>query len=125
MIARPLLALAAALVAAPLAAREPVIVTGKPGQPLYQERVDFSDLDLRQSQARQTLFRRVMRASTDVCIRHEGRINIDKVMGGPRNTCPNRTYRVARPQVMAAIRRATSGQPTTTAMIVTAPATAR
>jgi UrcA family protein len=122
-IARPLFALAAALACAPLAAKEPVVVTG---QPVYQERVDFADLDLRQSRARQTLFRRVMRASTEVCIRFEGKINIDKVMGGARNTCPNRTYRVARPQIMAAIRRANSGQPQPAlALVVAAPTAAR
>ena len=43
-IARPLFALAAALVAAPLAAQEPLTVTG---QPVVQERVSFADLDLR------------------------------------------------------------------------------
>ena len=124
-IARPLLILAAALVSTPLAA-EPVVVTGERGQPVYQERVDFADLDLRQSGARQTLFRRLMRASTEVCIQAEGEINMNKVMGGAQNTCPNRTYRVARPHIMAAIRRATSGQPhQATALTVAAPARAR
>lgn len=121
--ARSLFALAAASTTVPLAAKEPVVVTG---EPVYQQRVDFADLDLRRSQGRQTLFRRVMRASTDVCIRYEGRINLDKVMGGEQNTCPSRTYRVARPQIMAAIRRAERGEAlAATALTVAAPANAR
>lgn len=125
-ITRPLLALAAAIVSVPLAAKEPVLVTGQQGEPFYQEQVSFADLDLRQSRARQLLSRRVMQASTNVCIQAEGRMNMNRVMGGPENTCPNRTYRAVRPQITAAIRRATSSQPhPATALVVAAPAPAR
>lgn len=110
------------LVPSPPAAREPVTVTGESVHPTYEEQVDFTDLDLRQPRGRQTLFRRVMRASTDVCIRYEGRINMNMVMGGPQNTCPNRTYRAARPQIMAAIGRATSNRrQMASAVVVAAP----
>ena len=51
-IARPLLALVAALVAAPLAAEEPMTVTG---QPILQEVVSFADLDLRHWSAQRSL----------------------------------------------------------------------
>ena len=68
-IARPLFALAAALVSTQLSAGEPVVVTGQHGEPVYREQVSFADLDLRQSKARQTLFRRVMQASTNVASR--------------------------------------------------------
>ena len=63
-IARPLFALAAALVAAPLAAEEPMTVTG---QPVHQEVVSYADLDLRQRSAQQTLRSRVHRAAEKVC----------------------------------------------------------
>ncbi len=122
---RPLFALAAALVATPLAAQEPTVVTGN-HQPVFQERIGIADLDLRQSKARLTLMQRVMQASTNVCIQAEGQMNMNRVLGGPENTCPNRTYRVARPQITAVIRRAMAGQPQlTTAFVITAPTMAR
>ena len=100
-IAHSLLAVSAALVSTQLSAKEPVVVTGQHGAPAYQEQVNFADLDLRQLKARLTLVRRVMQASTNVCIQAEGRMNMNRVLGGAENTCPNRTYRVARPQIMA------------------------
>lgn len=119
-IARSLLALVAALVSAPLAARDPVVVTGQSAQPLYQAQVDFADLDLSQSRARQTLHRRVMSAAWAVCVAAEGK-SAALALGGSEGNCPNSTYRAARPQITAAIRRATSGQPhTATAMVVAA-----
>ena len=66
-IARPLCALAAALIAAPLAAQEPTVVTGE-RQPVYQERVSYADLDLRHGSARQTLKVRVYRAADRLCV---------------------------------------------------------
>ena len=71
IIARPLIALCAALVALPLAAAEPTVVT-RERQPVYQERVSFGDLDLRRGTARQTLKVRVLRASERVCSKAEG-----------------------------------------------------
>ena len=125
-IAHSLLAVSAALVSTQLSAKEPVVVTGQHGAPAYQEQVNFADLDLRQLKARLTLVRRVMQASTNVCIQAEGRMNMNRVLGGAENTCPNRTYRVARPQIMAAIRRAKSGQPQlATALMITGPAQVR
>ena len=125
-IARPLLAVAAALVSTQLAAKEPMVVTGQHRQPVYQEQVEFADLDLRQSRARQALFSRVMQASTNVCIQTEGQINMNRVLGSPQNTCPNRTYKAARPQILAAIRRARTGQPhPATALIISGPARVR
>lgn len=125
-IARPLLAVAAALVSTQLAAREPVVVTGHFAEPVHQQQVSFADLDLRQSRARQALFSRVMQASAKVCLQTEGRMNMNRVLGGAENTCPNRTYRVARPQVLAALRRARNGQPhPATALTISVPALVR
>ena len=122
-IARPLLVLAAALASSPLAANEPLSVTA---QPVHRQEVDFADLDLRQSNARQTLFRRVMDASWAICIAAEGRRSAGLAFGDPAGNCPNSTYRAARTQIMAAIRRANAGQShPATAVVVTSPAPAR
>lgn len=122
-IARPLLALAAALVSIPLAAQETVIVSGKP---VFQERVNFADLDLRQTKARLALARRVMHAAWTVCIAAEGEHSAGFALGDSADNCPNSTYDAARPQMTAAFRRAERGeQPTTTALIIAAPASTR
>ena len=111
IIDRPLLALAAALVVAPLAAEQPMTVTG---QSMAQERVSFADLDLRQSGAQQTLRIRVKRASDRVCRQAEGPFPDVGVSGfgrdDPSLTCTDLTYADARPQLRAAIDRAKSGQ---------------
>jgi UrcA family protein len=126
IIARSLLTLAAALATAPLAAGEPVVVTAQPTPSVHQQRVDFADLDLRRSKARQTLFRRVMDAAQSVCIAAEGKRSAVLAFGDSQGNCPNSTYRAARPQIMAAIHRANSGLPhTAAAVVIAAPARAR
>ena len=116
-----LLAFAAAVIAAPLAAEQPVTVTGEP-RPVYQERVSFADLDLLQHGHQRMLKRRVQRASNRVCFQ-AGETDFPLTAG---DTCPNRTYRVARPEIIAAIRRANSGQPhPATALIVRGPVRTR
>ena len=88
-IARPLCALAAALVAAPLAAQEPVTVTG---QPVFQESVSYTDLDLRNWSGRQTLEARVYRAADRLCARAEGPFANDSVGFGSSPVCSDLTY---------------------------------
>ena len=108
-IARTLFALAAAFVAAPLAAQEPTVVTGK-HRPAYQERVSFADLDLRRRSAQQTLKRRVYRAADRVCRQAEGPLPSNSFGLGSPLTCTDLTYRAARPQIVTAIGMARSGQ---------------
>lgn len=125
-LARPLIALAAVLAATSVSAKEPVVVTGHQALPGHQAQVDFADLNLRRSKARQVLFRRAMDAAWAVCIAAEGRRGARLAYGDPSGNCPNSTYRAARPQIMAAIRRAQSGAPhPSTALIIAAPAPAR
>ena len=51
---------------------------------------------------------------------------MNKVMGGAKNTCPNRTFSAARPQIVAAIRLADFGQPQpATALMITGPVPVR
>jgi UrcA family protein len=122
-IARPLLTLAVTLVSIPLAAKEPVVVTGERGRLVYQDRVDFADLDLRERQARTVLVRRVMTAAWSVCIAAEGRRSAEMALGGADGNCPNSTYRAAQPQIRVAIERAKSGQPQlATALVISGPA---
>lgn len=119
IIARPLCALAAVLAAAPLAAQESVTVTG---QPVLQERVSYTDLDLRRASARYTLKSRVYRAADRVCERAEGPIPGNQFGFASSPTCTELTYRKAKPQIMAAIDRAESGQPAVaTNVVVSAP----
>ena len=125
-IGRPLLALAAALVAAKLVADEQLTVTG---QPLYQERVSFADLDLRNSSAQQTLRRRVDNASERVCRDAYGPFtDTDFVPSGSINagmTCASMTYDDARPQIRVAIARAKAGLQLATSLVVSGPARTR
>ena len=116
---RPLLALAAALVAAPLVADAPMTVTG---QQLYQERVSFVDLDLRSGWAQQALRHRVREASDRVCIQAVGPIGYDM---GFLPSCTAATYDDARPQIRTAIARAKAGLPMAMSLVVSGPARTR
>jgi UrcA family protein len=128
-IARPLLALAAALLAAPLAAQDSTTVTGERHK-LYQERVSYSDLDLNRTGQQRELRNRVRDASHRVCVRADGP-NTDSNpipygMPDGGRTCADLTYDDARPSIAAAIRAAKSGQPQlATALVIAAPARAR
>jgi UrcA family protein len=123
-IARPLLALAVMLVAAPLAAQDATVVTGE-RQPVYQERVSFDDLDLRQWSAQQALKTRVSRASTRVCKQAVGPFPDVGVPGygrdDPSLTCADLTFNDARPQILAAIERAKAGQQMAMTFVISAP----
>jgi UrcA family protein len=126
IIAGPLFTFAVAIVTAPLAAREPVVVTAQPAPAVYRQEVNFADLDLRQSRARLTLLQRVMDAAWSVCIEAEGKRKAESAFGDSEGNCPNSTYRAARPQIMAAISRANSGLPhTAIAVAIAAPAADR
>ncbi|MET0587405.1 MAG: UrcA family protein [Novosphingobium sp.] len=100
--------LAAPLVTAPLAAQEPVIVEG---QPVIQQAVNYTDLDLRHWSEQQTLKARVHRASENVCAQAYGRSPYSQYGLGSSPSCSDLTYKAARPQITAAIERAKSGQP--------------
>ena len=97
------------------------------GQPVYQERVSFADLDLRNSGDRQKLKGRVHRASDRVCIAAEGPIPRYSPSWGRNGveTCSDLAYDAAHPQIAAAIDRARSGRQLATALIITGPANAR
>jgi UrcA family protein len=127
-IARPLLALAAALVAVPLAAQDSTTVTGE-RQPLYQERVSFGDLDLREGQGQRALRKRVWDAAGRVCTQAEGpnyeTNNVPYGLPGGGMHCGDLTYKHARPQISAAIRAAKSGQQLAMALVIAAPTKAR
>jgi len=118
-ISRPLFALAAALFATPLAAQNPVSVTG---QPVYQEPVSYADLDLRDSSGRQKLIARVHRAAKRVCTQFEWSNPYETTGFMSSPGCTELTYANARPQIRAAVDRAKSGQPILAAnLVVSAP----
>lgn len=114
----PLLALAVALVAAPLAADEMIVR----GEPLYQERVSFTDLDLRSGWAQQALRHRVRQASDRVCIQAVGPVGYDLGFG---LSCTAATYDDARPQIRTAIARAKAGLPMAMSVVVSGSARSR
>jgi len=76
----------------------------------HQELVSYADLDLRDRSGQRALSRRVMRASEGLCIRTEGKFNVDKHLGGKENSCAMRTYRQAQKQIATAIARAERGE---------------
>lgn len=117
---RTLLALAAALATTPLAAQEPMSVTGA-RQPVYQERVNFVDLDLNKGSAQSALRLRVKSASSRVCQQAEGSFHDEPSYNGGLS-CDDQTYSDAKPQIRAAIDRAKTGkQLAALTMIITAP----
>ena len=124
ILARPLLALAAVLVAAPLAADNGTVVTGQ-RQSVYQERVSFADLDLTRWGQQQALRRRVHQASERVCIEAEGPINANLRGFNGAPSCSEATYTHARPQIVAAIGRARSGQLMASNLVISLTARAR
>jgi len=75
-----------------------------------QQLVSYADLDLSDRSGQRTLNRRIMRASEELCIRTEGKFNVDKHLGGKENSCAARTYRQSQNQVAAAIARAERGE---------------
>jgi UrcA family protein len=122
--ARPLLALAAVLVAVPLAAQEPLTVTGE-RQPVYQEQVSFGDLDLSRAGEQRELRKRVRDASERVCIQAVGPITAyDEGRTGRLNfgmSCIDLTYSDARPHIAAAIAGAKSGRQLAVTLVISAP----
>jgi len=78
--------------------------------PETQEVVSFADLDLSDRSGQRTLNRRVMRASERLCIRVEGKFNVNRYLGGKENSCAVRTYRHAKGQISTAIARAERGE---------------
>jgi len=65
--------------------------------------VSYADLDLRERSAQRALVLRVIRASEKLCIRTEGKFNVDKYLGGWENSCAARTYQHAQSQIDDAI----------------------
>jgi UrcA family protein len=109
LFAYSLLIMAAELVAVPLAAQEPTVVTGK-NQPPIQERVNIGDLDLRSGTARQALKLRVSRAADRLCAKIEGAFPENEVGLGSPFSCSEQIYNDTRPQILVAINRARAGQ---------------
>lgn len=125
IIVRSVSVVAASLVAlslwTPVVAETPMVVRGDQ-EPVYQERVSFTDLDLRQSGDRRVLKVRVWHAAERVCRQAEGPI-ADIGFGGALG-CTDLTYNDAKPQIAAAIQNAKSGQRVATALVMTAPGNA-
>lgn len=86
--------------------------------PRYQERVGFTDLDLRQSADKKILVTRVRQASRRVCsdMAHDRVIEpID------RSACTYVTYRETRPQIRRAFARADAGEKLAFTLTIGAP----
>lgn len=120
--ASPMLALTASLVAAPLIADDGTVVTGH--REVYQERVSFNDLDLTRWGHQRALRNRVHKASERVCIDAEGPLDANVGFMGEAS-CTDKTYAHARPQIVAAIDRAKSGQQMALSLVVAVPKLAR
>jgi UrcA family protein len=75
--------------------------------PRYQERVGFTDLDLRQDDDKRVLISRVKKASGRVCRDMASDHLIEQV---ERPICKSATYRKTRPQIRRAFARAASGE---------------
>ena len=75
-----------------------------------QQLVSYADLDLRDRRAQRALQLRLIRASEELCIRVEGKFNVDKHLGGKENSCASQTYRQTENQVATAIARAERGE---------------
>lgn len=120
---RSLFVIASTVIVAPVSAESPMIVSGKQEQ-VYQERVSFSDLDLRQRVAGQTLRSRVKNASDRVCIQAEGFVPRYGVYGyshqDPSLTCADLTYAQAEPQMKAVFDRAKAGQQVAITFVISA-----
>jgi UrcA family protein len=114
------------LLTAPLFAEEPMIVRGHQ-QKVYQERVGFADLDLRQSHDQRTLKTRVRNASERVCLKAEGpfpeygfALSKDASL-----TCADLTYNNAKSQISSAIQGVEAGRQVAMALVTSAPSKAR
>jgi len=103
----PLLALSAAYSSNAIAEPSQLTVTG---ETQFQQTVGYGDLDLRDTRSTGILYRRVMKASKEVCIAAEGPQLSDLSFGiGPSGNCPISTFRAVRPQIVAALERAKAG----------------
>jgi UrcA family protein len=75
--------------------------------PVYQERVAFTDLDLRETSAQSALKRRVRRAAFELCRKIDYNYTPHLPM---QRACVSEVYDQASPQIASAIRRAMAGQ---------------
>lgn len=111
IIAAPFIAVVALFSASPVFADQPLTVTGPH---VFEERVSYIDLDLKQSSQQRVLRTRVLRAADRVCIAAFGKESAREVVPyghrGAGNDCADFTYASARPQIADAIRNARSGQ---------------
>jgi UrcA family protein len=103
-IGRPLLALAAALVAAPLLADSPMTVTGRGMDDPYTIRVAYGDLNLANAADADALRARVERAAKRTCGAYYG-----DTTPSQRWQCLDVVEDVAAPQIAAAIDGANRG----------------
>ena len=88
MTLRPLIFVATFAIAAPAFAQgHSTTGTTVQGSSEMQELVSFADLDLRERSAQRALNHRVIQASERLCIRSEGKFNVDKYLGGWENSC--------------------------------------
>ena len=116
--ARPLLALAALLVTAPLMADEGTVVTGR-HRDTGQELVNFADLNLLDGSDRVTLRHPVAVAAERICDRLGEMAGV--VSASDVWDCADRAYSDARPQISEAIHRAKSGQRMAMNLVISAP----
>ena len=106
----PLIAVVATFSAASAFAEQPMTVKG---EPIYQERVSFADLDLNQRAHQRQLRVRVHAAADRVCIAAYGPNGAQGLaaisIAGQEMTCSEVAYATARPQITRAIDNAKSG----------------
>ncbi len=113
---RQILGLGFAVFAAPLAAQvhygETVV-----SAPVYQERVGYEDLDLRNTEHRHVLVTRIKQAARRICsnMAKDGEIKFRD-----KNLCSDDTYIATRPQLRRAFARADAGQQIAMRMTVVA-----
>ena len=105
-----ILAAAVAVTTPAFASENDALGTSVVANPETQEVVSFADLNLSERSGQRTLNRRVMRASERLCIRTEGKFNVNRYLGGKENSCAVRTYQHARKQIETAVARAERGE---------------
>lgn len=98
--------------ALPAIGQDNLVVRGEPEQEVFQERVSYAELDLRNGGDQRTLRRRVSAASERVCRQAVGPLPDYGIGWGPEAgmTCVDLTKKDAQPQIRSAIRRAKAGE---------------
>lgn len=96
----------------PAIGQDNLVVRGGAQPEMFQERVSYNELDLREAGDRRTLQQRVNAAARRVCYQAFGSVQDYGIGYGrdPGMTCVDLTKKDAQPQVRLAIRQARAGQ---------------